>query len=108
MNIMLATVTERTKEIGIRRALGARQRDIAWQFLTEALILTTIGGLIGIVAGVAAAVGVSIFAGWPTAITGYAVALPILLSLLVGIFFGYYPARKAAEMNPITALRHNA
>lgn len=106
MNIMLATVTERTREIGIRRAVGARRSDITGQFLLEALLLTTVGGVLGVVLGVFASISVSLFANWPTAITPYAVMLPLILSCLTGLFFGWYPASKAAAMHPISALRH--
>lgn len=107
MNIMLATVTERTREIGIRRAVGARKIDIVIQFLTESLILTLIGGCIGILSGMLTTYAVSYYAQWPTAITGYAIVLPSLLSLGVGLFFGLYPAYNAAQMHPIKALRHD-
>lgn len=106
MNIMLATVTERTREIGIRRAVGARKIDIVIQFLTESLLLTLIGGCIGLLLGMLTTYAVSYYAKWPTAITGYAVVLPSLLSLAVGLFFGLYPAYNAAQMHPIKALRH--
>jgi len=106
MNIMLATVSERTKEIGVRRAVGARQRDIVIQFLTEAVILTFTGGILGIAAGLAAVRLISIYTGWNMAITFLAIALPLLMSIVVGIFFGLYPARQAAKTDPIRALRH--
>lgn len=105
MNIMLATVTERTREIGIRRAVGARRVDIVLQFLTEALLLTLMGGFVGILFGLVTTYAVSRYAQWPTAITGYAIVLPSLLSLAVGLFFGLYPAYNAAQMHPIKALR---
>jgi len=106
MNIMLATVTERTKEIGVRRAIGATQQDIVIQFLTESVMLTVIGGIAGIGIGAAAVRIVSAFAGWDTAVTLFAIAVPLLMSVLLGIFFGLYPAFRAAKMDPVAALRH--
>ncbi len=106
MNIMLVSVTERTREIGIRMAIGAKQRDILLQFLTEAVLLTTCGGILGMGAGVAGAVAVSKVMGWPTLISTEAILISFLFSAGVGIFFGFYPARKAASMNPIEALRY--
>jgi putative ABC transport system permease protein len=107
MNIMLATVSERTREIGIRRAVGATQRDIIVQFLTETVMLTLAGGVIGIVAGIGAVWIITALAGWSTAVTTYAIALPLFTSILVGLFFGIYPAYHAARMDPIVALQHN-
>ncbi len=106
MNIMLATVSERTKEIGIRRAVGARQRDIVIQFLTEAVMLTVSGGILGIAAGLAAVRVISVYTGWSMAVSFSALALPLLMSVSVGIFFGLYPAYQAAKTDPIRALRH--
>jgi len=106
MNIMLATVSERTREIGIRRALGATRTDITVQFLGETVILTLAGGIIGIGFGLGAVRLVTEWAGWATAITLYAITIPLLMSLLVGVFFGLYPACQAAKMDPIVALRH--
>ena len=106
MNIMLVSVTERTREIGIRMAIGAKQRDILLQFLTEAVLLTTCGGILGMGAGVAGAIAVSKVMGWPTFISTEAILISFLFSAGVGIFFGFYPARKAASMNPIEALRY--
>jgi putative ABC transport system permease protein len=106
MNIMLVSVTERTREIGIRMAIGAKQRDIMLQFLTEAVILTTSGGLIGMIVGVAGAMTVSKLMSWPTLISTQAIVIAFLFSAGVGIFFGFYPARKAAGLNPIDALRY--
>ncbi len=106
MNIMLATVSERRKEIGIRRAVGARRRDIVIQFLTEAVMLTFTGGVFGVVTGLAAVRLISAFAGWNMAITFSALILPLLMSVSVGIFFGLYPARQAANTDPIRALRY--
>jgi putative ABC transport system permease protein len=106
MNIMLVSVTERTREIGIRMALGARRRDILWQFLLEALVLSGAGGALGIVLGLGSAVLLSRFSTFPVAITPWAVVLAFSFSVLVGIFFGLHPARKAARMKPIDALRY--
>jgi putative ABC transport system permease protein len=106
MNIMLATVTERTKEIGIRRALGAKQRDIAMQFLTETVVLTCVGGVIGIAVGVGLAFAVSELFGLPTIIRFWSPVLAFGVSVLVGLASGYYPARRAALLDPIEALRH--
>ncbi|HEX2769445.1 MAG TPA: ABC transporter permease [Geobacteraceae bacterium] len=106
MNIMLVSVTERTREIGIRMAIGARQRDILLQFLTEAVLLTTCGGIIGMVMGVAGAMVISKIMEWPTLISSQAIIIAFLFSAGVGVFFGFYPARKAAALNPIEALRY--
>lgn len=106
MNIMLVSVTERTREIGIRMAVGAKSWDIRTQFIIEALILSLIGGLIGVLLGILAAECLSFFAGWTILISTYSVFLSFGFSGLVGIFFGFYPAYKASLMNPIDALRH--
>ncbi len=106
MNIMLATVSERTREIGIRRAVGATRGDIVMQFLLESVILTFFGGIVGIFLGITAAHLISSVAGWNTAITSWAVAAPLAMSVLVGIFFGLYPAYQAAKMDPATAFRN--
>lgn len=106
MNIMLVSVTERTREIGIRMAVGARRKDILRQFLIEALVITLLGGIIGIGLGVLIAYGVSYFGDWNTVITPLSVLLAFLFSVLVGIVFGLYPARKASFMDPIEALRY--
>ncbi|HOL21944.1 MAG TPA: ABC transporter permease [bacterium] len=106
MNIMLATVTERTREIGIRRALGAKRKDIIKQFLTEAVILSSIGGFIGIVLGVVIPKVVTKFAGMTTILTPWSIILAFSISVAVGISFGIYPARKAAYLDPIQALRY--
>jgi putative ABC transport system permease protein len=106
MNIMLVSVTERTREIGIRMAVGARGRDILLQFLIEALLLSCLGGLLGLMLGVAASQLLSAYAGWPVLISTGAVGAALLFSAAVGIFFGFYPARKAARLDPIDALRY--
>ncbi len=106
MNILLVSVTERTREIGLRMAIGARRLHVLLQFLAEAVLISVGGGLIGIVMGVALAQGISLFAGWPAPISLTAIAGGFLFSAAVGIFFGYYPARKAARLDPIEALRY--
>jgi len=106
MNIMLVSVTERTREIGIRMAIGAKRRDILLQFLTEAVLLTTCGGIIGMGLGVGGAMAVSKLMKWPTLISSEAILVAFLFSAGVGVFFGFYPARKAAALNPIEALRY--
>jgi putative ABC transport system permease protein len=106
MNIILVSVTERTHEIGIRMAVGAKSRQILAQFLLEAVVLSTIGGMLGVVCGVVGAKLVSVLAGWATLVSADAIALAVLFSSAVGIFFGWYPARKAAYLDPIQALRY--
>jgi len=106
MNIMLVSVTERTREIGIRMAVGARSADILSQFLIEAVVLTISGGFIGTVLGIVGAVTFSRTSGWPAAIDFFSVAVAILFSAGVGVFFGFYPAFKASRLHPIDALRH--
>jgi putative ABC transport system permease protein len=106
MNIMLVSVTERTREIGIRMAIGATPSDVLTQFLLEALALSLAGGLVGISLGMAAAVGLAIFAGWPIFIDYRMVVLSFAISGTVGVFFGYYPALKASRLDPIEALRY--
>jgi putative ABC transport system permease protein len=104
MNIMIVSVTERTREIGLRMAVGARRRDILAQFLTEAVALSMIGGILGVLAGVGGAMGFSAFGDWPAILKPSAIAIAFTLSAVVGIFFGFYPARKASLLNPIEAL----
>jgi len=106
MNIMLATVTERTREIGIRRALGAKRRHITLQFLVEAVVLTTVGGVIGIIAGCVGAYSITVGVGWPTVIHQWTILVSFGLAVAVGVFFGIYPAAAAAKLDPIVALRH--
>ncbi|MHB1187264.1 ABC transporter permease [Thiobacillus sp.] len=105
MNIMLVSVTERTREIGIRMAIGARRRDVLWQFLIEALTLSLIGCGIGLVLGIGGASLVEYFAGLPVAVTPASVLMAVGVSFLIGVFFGFYPARRAAGLDPIEALR---
>ena len=106
MNIMLVSVTERTKEIGIRMAVGAGTWDIRLQFIIEALTLSLMGGLTGIIIGLVAAQAISAFAGWPTIVSPFSVIFSFGFSGLIGIFFGFYPAYKASLLNPIDALRY--
>lgn len=106
MNIMLASVTERTREIGIRRALGARQTDIVVQFLIETVLLSGAGGVLGVILGIGIPVAVQYFAGVTTVVKFWSPALAFLISVVTGIAFGIYPARRAAMMNPVEALRH--
>jgi putative ABC transport system permease protein len=105
MNIMLATVTERKREIGIRRAVGANEKDITYQFLAESSLLTMCGGVIGIVSGFVCVFVIEYLAGWPIEITTASMIIPFMLACVTGIFFGYYPALQAAKMDPIKALR---
>jgi putative ABC transport system permease protein len=106
MNIMLASVTERTREIGIRRAMGARQADIVVQFLVETVLLSGAGGVLGVIVGVSIPIAVQHFAGVTTVVKIWSPALAFLISVFTGIAFGIYPARRAAQMNPVEALRH--
>jgi putative ABC transport system permease protein len=106
MNIMLVSVTERTREIGVRKALGATRFNIMFQFLVEALVLCMVGGIIGILFGTLGAVVLSKLAHWNTAINGFAVLLAFVFSAVVGLFFGIWPARRAASLDPIVALRY--
>ena len=106
MNIMLVSVTERTGEIGLKKALGARKRRILTQFLTEAAVLTLLGGIIGVLGGIALAYIISKVSAVPVAISGVSIVIAVLFSTLIGIIFGLIPSVKAANMNPIEALRH--
>jgi putative ABC transport system permease protein len=106
MNIMLVSVTERTREIGIRMAVGATESDVQLQFLSEAVVLSSIGGLIGIVFGIVSSIFVAKAMQWPTAVSPFSVIVAVAFSAAVGIFFGYYPARKASRLDPIEALRY--
>ncbi|PYL04913.1 MAG: multidrug ABC transporter substrate-binding protein [Verrucomicrobia bacterium] len=106
MNIMLVSVTERTREIGVRLAVGAHGRDILTQFLIEAVALSSVGGIIGIAFGVGASRVLSVYENWPTLISLSSIVVSFLFSAAVGIFFGFYPARKAATLDPIEALRY--
>ena len=106
MNIMLVSVTERTREIGLRMAIGARGRDILRQFLLEAMLLSILGGLIGIALGVGASKALVHFLGWPVTLTSYSIVLAFTFAIVIGVFFGWYPARKAANLIPMDALRY--
>jgi len=106
MNIMLVSVTERTREIGLRMAIGARGRDVLRQFLLEALVLGLAGGLIGLALGVGASQAIADVFQWPTRVSQTAIAMAVGFSAAIGVFFGYYPARRAARLDPIEALRH--
>jgi len=106
MNIMLASVTERTREIGIRRAIGAKKRQIITQFLIETVVLSTIGGFVGIGVGVVIPRLITYIAGMPTIITPWSIMVPLFISVAIGVIFGLYPAARAAEVDPIVALRH--
>jgi putative ABC transport system permease protein len=106
MNIMLVSVTERTREIGLRMAVGARGRDILTQFVVEALTLSLIGGVVGIALGLGGSWAIAYLAEWRTLVNMQAIALAFASAAAVGIFFGYYPAHKAARLNPIEALRY--
>ena len=106
MNIMLVSVTERTREIGIRMAIGARSSAVRSQFLIESVVLSLTGGMIGIIVGVGVSLGIPRLLGWPTLISSMAIVGSVIFSAAVGIFFGYYPARKAASLDPIEALRY--
>jgi putative ABC transport system permease protein len=106
MNIMLVTVTERTREIGIRKAIGAREFDILSQFLIEAMLMSGVGGLTGMGLGIGTAWLVGQFSPFPTIVRFYSIVLALVFSAAVGIFFGFYPATRAAKLDPIEALRY--
>jgi ABC-type antimicrobial peptide transport system permease subunit len=105
MNIMLVSVTERTREIGLRLAMGARRKDVLVQFLVEAVVLSLLGGIVGIGAGIAAARGLTALMSWPTEVSPQAIGLAFAISAVIGVAFGYYPARRASRLDPIVALR---
>jgi putative ABC transport system permease protein len=106
MNIMLVSVTERTREIGVRLAIGAREGEVLMQFLVEAVVLSSIGGLLGILLALGASVGLAGVLQVPFVFNGKIVAIAFLFSAAVGVIFGYFPARRAARLDPIEALRH--
>ena len=106
MNIMLVSVTERTREIGLRMAIGARGRDILAQFVTEAVVLSSIGGLVGVACGIGASMIIAAAADWPMLVEPQSVLVAVLFSAAIGVFFGFYPARRAARLDPIEALRY--
>jgi putative ABC transport system permease protein len=106
MNIMLVSVTERTREIGVRMAVGATENDVQQQFLVEAVTLSMMGGTVGILAGLIGSAMIANFLHWPTLVSATAIVVAALFSAGVGVFFGYYPARKAAQLDPIEALRY--
>jgi putative ABC transport system permease protein len=106
MNIMLVSVTERTREIGIRMAIGAKGRDVLTQFMIESIVLSFVGGLIGIILGITVSELVAKFGGWPVVISLTSILMSFIFSAAIGLFFGWYPARKAASLNPIDALRY--
>jgi putative ABC transport system permease protein len=106
MNIMLVSVTERTREIGIRMSVGARGRDILLQFLIEAVTLSSTGGVLGILAGLGGAKVITMTKDWPTLVSANSIVIAFAFSAAVGVFFGFYPARKASQLDPIDALRY--
>lgn len=106
MNIMLVSVTERTREIGLRKALGAKERDILTQFLLEATVISLIGGIVGIIVGSGSALLTAKLLKWPPLLSSWAIITAVTFSIVVGVFFGYYPAQKAAKLEPMDALRY--
>ncbi|MGE5308545.1 MAG: ABC transporter permease, partial [Deltaproteobacteria bacterium] len=106
MNIMLVSVTERTREIGLRKAIGATNKDIMFQFLIESVLLTLIGGLAGIMLGTGISVLITVFAHWSVMVSAFSIILSTAFSLVVGVVFGLWPARKASQLDPIAALRY--
>ncbi len=106
MNMMLTTVTERTREIGLRKAIGATKKDISVQFLVESFALTFLGGVVGVALGWLITIVISHFAGIPTTVSLFSVVLAFGVSSIIGIIFGYYPSLRAANLNPIEALRY--
>jgi putative ABC transport system permease protein len=107
MNIMLMSVTQRTREIGVRKAIGARRRDVIWQFLTEAIVLTGAGGVIGVLLGLGISLLIHLFVPkLPSAVPLWAILLAVTVSMSVGLFFGMYPAVKASRLDPVEALRY--
>jgi putative ABC transport system permease protein len=106
MNIMFVSVTERTREIGLRMSIGAKGKDILWQFLIEAILISITGGLIGVLLGVGASAFIEKVFQWPVSIKEYTVLLAFTVCSVIGIFFGWYPARKASRLDPIEAIRY--
>ena len=106
MNIMLVSVTERTREIGLRKAIGANDKDIMVQFLIEAILMSFIGGIAGVLLGAGASALIALFAGWTVSVSAASVILATVFSLIVGIVFGIWPAQKASKLDPIEALRY--
>jgi putative ABC transport system permease protein len=106
MNIMLVSVTERTREIGVRMAVGATERDVQQQFLMEAVVLSLLGGGMGILFGLSASYLITRTLGWPVLVSPVVIVIAVLFSMVVGVFFGFYPARRAAQLDPIEALRY--
>jgi putative ABC transport system permease protein len=103
---MYVSVTERTREIGLRMAIGGKGKDILRQFLFEAMLLSILGGIIGVGVGIAVSKIVEVALGWPVLVTTHSIVLSFLFCTVIGVFFGWYPARKASALNPIEALRH--
>ena len=106
MNIMLVSVTERTREIGLRKALGARYEDIMYQFLIESMVMTVSGGAMGVLLGIGASRLITAFAGWAVKVSVFSIAMATLFSIAVGLAFGLWPARRAAALAPLEALRY--